>query len=311
LQKAVLLYNPSSGRRHHRREADVEIAASVLRAAGVDVSISQTIGAGRTALQVSQQIADGCDTIIACGGDGTIHDILQGIVGTNVALGVIPMGTANSLAKDLHLPASTQAAAQALLRARPRQIAAGRISCRGASGESISRYFTVTAGIGADAEVFYNLTTRHKRRLGHAAYYVEASKLWLTHPFHLFSVRFKTAAESQWQQAEVGQLLAVRIANFGGLLRNLAPGASLDRNDLRLVLFRTRGRWAILSYALRAALNGNWRVRGVDLAFADSLLCEPLPGNPFPIFVEADGEPLGMLPAEISIVPDALTILMP
>ena len=311
MRKAVLLYNPVSGRPRGTRDSDLENAAGVLRAAGVDVSISQTIGAGRTAMQVSQQIADGCDTIIACGGDGTIHDILQGIVGTNVALGVIPLGTANSLARDLRLPASTQAAAQALLRARPRQIAAGRISCRGLSGESISRYFTVTAGIGADAEVFYNLTTGHKRRLGHVAYYVEASKLWLTHPFHLFSVRFKTTAESQWQQAEVGQLLAVRIADFGGLLRNLAPGASLDRNDLRLVLFRTRRRWPYLSYALRAALAGKWRVPDVDLSFAQSVACEPLAGTSQPIFVEADGEPLGTLPAEISIVPDALTILMP
>jgi YegS/Rv2252/BmrU family lipid kinase len=311
MRKAVLLYNPVSGRRQATRDSDLEGAASVLRAAGVDVSISETLGADRTALQVSQQIADGCDTIIACGGDGTIHDILQGIVGTNVALGVIPLGTANSLAKDLRLPTSPQAAARALLGARLRQIAAGRISCRGASGEPISRYFTVTAGIGADAEVFYNLTTGHKRRLGHAAYYVEASKLWLTHPFPLFSVRFKTTATSQWQQAEVGQLLAVRIADFGGLLRNLAPGASLDRNDLRLVLFRTRRRWAYLSYALRAALAGKWLVPDVDLSFAHSVACEPLAGNWSAIFVEADGEPLGMLPAEISIIPDALTILMP
>jgi diacylglycerol kinase family enzyme len=115
----------------------------------------------------------------------------------------------------------------------------------------------------------------------------------------------------QIENAEVTQLLAVRIRNFGGLLRELAPGASLERNALRLVLFRTRGRWTILSYALRAALNGKWNVPGVDLAFADSVICEPLPGSPSPIFVEADGEPLGTLPAEISVVRDALTLLMP
>jgi diacylglycerol kinase (ATP) len=316
LQKAILLYNPASGRRHHRREADVEIAAGVLRAAGVEVVVSETLGTTRTAVQVSQQIADGCDAVIACGGDGTIHDVLQGLVGTGAALGVIPLGTANSLAKDLGLPASPAAAARALLAAKPRHIAVGHILCKGASGESISRYFTVTAGIGADAEVFSNLSANHKRRLGHAAYYVEATRLLLTHPFHRFKAQFKETGKSQVQDvqienAEVTQLLAVRIRNFGGLLRELAPGASLERNDLRLVLFRTRGRWTILSYALRAALNGKWNVPGVDLAFADSVICEPLPGSPSPIFVEADGEPLGTLPAEISVVRDALTLLMP
>jgi diacylglycerol kinase family enzyme len=327
LQKAILLYNPSSGRRQDRREADVETAADVLRAAGVEVIVSETLGAARTAVQVSQQIADGCDTVIACGGDGTIHDVLQGLVGTGAALGIIPLGTANSLAKDLGLPASPKAAARALLTAKPKHMACGHIFCTASSGESISRYFTVTAGIGADAEVFRHLSANHKRRLGHAAYYVQATKLLLTHSFPQFRVTFKESRkvpepgtsqlqdvqteDVQTENAEVTQLLAVRIRNFGGLLRELAPGASLERDDLRLVLFRTQSRWTILSYALRAALNGKWHVRGVDLAYAASVLCEPLPGHSSPIFVEADGELLGTLPAEISVVRDALTLLMP
>ena len=60
-----------------------------------------------------------------------------------------------------------------------------------------------------------------------------------------------TRAESNRIQAEVSQLLAVRIRNFGGVLRELAPGASLDRDDLRLVLFRTRSRLAYLRYIIR------------------------------------------------------------
>src|SRR5579872_109612 len=324
MRKAVLLYNPRSGRRR-RREADVETVAGVLRAAGVDVIVSETLGATRTAVQVSQQIADGCDTVIACGGDGTIHDVLQGLVGTGAALGIIPLGTANSLAKDLGLPSAPVAAARALLTAKPRYVAVGHIVCKGDSGESISRYFTVTAGIGADAEVFRNLKADHKRYLGHAAYYVQATKLWLTHPFRRFVVHYKREErgnpQSQWQAAqshavqsdaaEVSQLLAVRIRNFGGLLRELAPGASLERDDLRLVLFRTHSRWAILSYALRAALNAKRNIPDIDLAFADRVTCEPLPGYSSPIFVEADGEPLGTLPAEIYLVPNALTLLMP
>lgn len=307
MRKAVLLYNPVSGRRRGARESDVEAAASVFRSAGIEVFISETLGAGRTAVQVSQQIADGCDTIIACGGDGTIHDILQGIVGTGAALGVIPMGTANSLAKDLRLPSSPSATARALLTAQPRRIAVGLISCTGSYCEAISRYFTVTAGIGADAQVFYNLAASHKHYLGPAAYYFEALKLWFTYPFQPFRVRLNNAGP----HLDVTQLLAVRIRDFGGLLRELAPGASLERNDFRLVLFRTGSRWAVLSYALRAALRGKWNVPNVDLVFADGVLCQPVSADSSPVFVEADGERLGMLPAEISLIPDALTLLMP
>ena len=258
-----------------------------------------------------QAIAEGCDAVIACGGDGTIHDALQGVVGTQVALGVIPLGTANSLAKDLRMPLSPAKAARTLLGAKPRRIAVGRITCQKLSGESVSRYFTVTAGIGVDAEVFQRFSAEKKYRLGHFGYYVEAAKLWLTHPLHHFAAKIKTSGGKMLSDVQVSQLLAVRIRNFGGLLRQLAPGASLERNDLRVVLFRTRSRAAYLSYAMRGAFGGSWSVSGIELIDAESVLCEPLPGEQTRTFVEADGELLGTLPAEISIVPDALSLLMP
>ena len=115
------------------------------------------------------------------------------------------------------------------------------------------------------------------------------------------------------KQAEVSQLLAVRIRNFGGVLRELAPGASLDRDDVRLVLFRTRSRLAYLHYIVRGLVGARWRVRGIDLTHSLKIDCWPLTGTGTAsrVFVEADGELLGTLPASISVVPDALTLLVP
>src|SRR5438105_14970958 len=127
MRKAALLYNPHSGRRRKQRVQDVEAAASVLRAAGIELDISPTRAASDAAAQVHAAIRDGFDTIIACGGDGTIHDVLQGLAGQDAALGVIPLGTANALAHDLRIPMNTRAAAQALLTSRPRRVAVGRI----------------------------------------------------------------------------------------------------------------------------------------------------------------------------------------
>ncbi|MGA7590956.1 MAG: hypothetical protein WBW02_10625, partial [Candidatus Sulfotelmatobacter sp.] len=112
------------------------------------------------------------------------------------------------------------------------------------------------------------------------------------------------------------ELLVVRIRHFGGILQHLAPGASLDRSDVRLVLCHTASRLAYLTYVVRAMLRRDWIVPGIDLAYTSKAICRYLPStvNDVPqqkIYVEADGELLGTLPAEITVVPDALTLLSP
>jgi diacylglycerol kinase family enzyme len=176
------------------------------------------------------------------------------------------------------------------------------------AGKRGSRFFTVAAGIGADAHLFYKLNPLVKGHLGMAAYYAKATRLWLTHPMEKFAVEMQTDSPMQ-----VSQLLAVRIRNFGGVLRELAPGASLERNDLRLVLFRTRSRLAYLSYIVRGLVGAQWQVDGIDLVDGLKIDCRTRLDAAVDsrIFVEADGELLGTLPAVISIVPDALALLVP
>jgi diacylglycerol kinase (ATP) len=311
MQKIALLYNPLSGRRRERRLADVEQAAGILQNAGHETRIVATLGSSATPDQVRQQIADGCDTILACGGDGTIHDILQGIVGSDAMLGVIPLGTANSLAHDLGSPMSASRAARALLSSIPKRIAVGHITCAGTNRSSVSRYFAVTAGIGVDAHVFYKLSARAKMRFGLSSYYMTAFQLWLTHPMHLFRAITK-GSDGTSREHSVSQLLAVRIGNFGGILRELAPGASLDRNDFRMVLFHNRSRASYLAHIVRGICGLRLNVPGIDLAFADGASCSVLDSQSAEqVLVEADGELLGMLPAEVSVIPDALTLLVP
>jgi diacylglycerol kinase (ATP) len=307
MRKAMLLYNPLSGT---RRLADVESALSVLRNAGVEVSAAPTRAAYDATDQTKQAMAEGCDTVFACGGDGTVHDVLQGLVGTDVALAIIPLGTANCLAHDLRLPLSPAKAAHASLTAKPLRIAVGRIGYQDFRGKRAARYFTVIVGIGVDAHLFYRMDPLIKRRLGMIAYCSKATRLWLTHRMKNFAVEI--AGE---EHAEVSQLLAVRIGNFGGVLRELAPGASLERDDLRLVLFRTQSRLAYSRYILRGLFGMNWKVPGIELLHSTGAVCRDVastaPGTKSRIFVEADGELLGTLPATITMVRDALVLLTP
>jgi len=242
-----------------------------------------------------------------------VHDVLQGLVGSSLALGVIPLGTGNALAHDLRLPLSAAAAARAALTATPRRIAVGQVRYQDFSGKLGSKYFTVALGIGVDAHLFYKLNPLLKLRLGMGAYYAQATRLWLTHKMDYFTVELSEKDRRQTHKTEVSQLLAVRIRDFGGPLHELAPGASLDRDNLRLVLFRTSSRLAYLRYIMQRFFRMNRNVKGIELVDSSEAICRPLANHreSTRILVQADGELLGTLPAEISMVPDAVTLLVP
>lgn len=151
MRRVALVDNPASGLHSSRREATVRAALDALQSAGMEVEHLTINGPGSGSLLAREAIARGCDSVIVCGGDGTVHEVLQAMVGTGVALGVVPMGTANALASDLGMSKSPEKAIQRLLTARPVQVPVGRIFYRTAEGEEGCKYFTVAAGVGADA----------------------------------------------------------------------------------------------------------------------------------------------------------------
>lgn len=316
MRKAALLYNPDSGGTRTRREVELESALALLRDANVEAQLVLTNSRAHAEEKARQAVLAGCDTIFACGGDGTIHNVIQVLANTSAALAILPMGTANALAHELGLPMNVTEAAKATLRAAPRRIALGRIEYLDPAGQKGSRFFIVAAGAGVDAHLFYKLHAGTKQRMGMAAYYAQAWHLWFTHPMTRFQVEFADSDSGESRRANVTELMAVRIRNFGGVLQELAPGASLARNDHRLVFCRTASRLAYLLYVTRGVLRREWKVPGIDLAYSAHISCQYLPASshdvPQPkVFVEADGELVGTLPAEITIARDALTLLAP
>jgi YegS/Rv2252/BmrU family lipid kinase len=320
MRKAALLYNPESGGSRGRRQAELESALALLRGANVEAQLILTDSRAHAKEKARQAVVAGFDTIFACGGDGTIHNVIQVLANTGTALAILPMGTANALAHDLGLPMNIAAAARAALHAAPRRIALGQIQCLDLGGQPRTRFFIVAAGAGVDAHLFYKLRTGTKQRMGMAAYYAKAWQLWFTHPMTRFEVEFSETEAGESRRAEVTELMAVRIRNFGGVLQELAPGASLDRNDLRLVFCGTASRLAYLLYVTRGLLRRAWKIPGIDLAYGERVSCqyrrasaspEASPQTQPKVYVEADGELVGTLPAEITIAPDALTLLAP
>jgi len=315
MRKAALLYNPDSGG-SQQRQRELESALAVLRAGGVEADLVPTKSRDHAGDEARAAIDSGCDTIFACGGDGTIHNIAQVLANSPVALAILPLGTANALAHDIKLPLNVVAAAKASLQATPRRIALGRIAYADLHRNPGTSYFVVAAGIGVDAHLFYKLHSGTKQRMGMAAYYAKAWNLWFTYPMPRFVAEYSETGSDAVRRAEVTELMAVRIRNFGGIVQELAPGASLDRDDNRLVLCRTASRLAYLAYVTRGLLGLRWSVPGINLAHSTSVSSRYLPAastseEQRKIYVEADGELLGTLPAEITVVPNALTLLAP
>jgi YegS/Rv2252/BmrU family lipid kinase len=310
MRRVAVVENPVSGQTSPQRKAIVRETLSTLHKAGVETEHLMIDGPGSGSKLTRQAIARGCDAVLVCGGDGTVHEVMQSLVGTDVALGVVPMGTANALASDLGISRDPEKAIRALLRAEPTQVPVGRISYRDDDGSSQSRYFTVAAGIGADALLMARMDPVLKRRLGYLLYIVEAFRIWIGHSFPLFHATY-TNGDRKPHLVEASQLLAVRVRSFGGVLGELAPGATLHGQNLCLLAFKTRSRLRYLRFLLAVVAHRHSFSKEIELINADTVECLPRKGSKSRIYVEADGEPLGQLPARIEVAAETLTLLIP
>jgi len=307
MQNATILFNPNSGPR--RRDTELNRAITILQSAGIHMKFTVCRSSEEATIHARYAVAAGSDTVVACGGDGTIHDVIQSLAGTPVALAILPFGTANALAHDLGIPLRPSAAARALVNGDVRRIPLGRIEYHDFNGKPAHRYFTVAAGVGVDAHLFYKLNRDLKKQAGMAAYYLKAWNLWATHRMRKFDVQYANGTGAQ-SQATLTELLAVRIRFFGNILRELVPGASLDHPHLRAVMCHTDSRNAYLQYVAGALLGWRRKIDGIDLVSASEITCQ-LPADGDRVYVEADGELLGRLPVRMTMQPDALSLVVP
>ena len=303
MSRIVLLYNPAAagGRDQSPKLAAV---ASALRQQSHTVEFLATTSRGSAAQQAA---AIQADVLFACGGDGTIHDVAQGLAfRQDTALGIVPLGSANALARHLKLPRDPVRAALHQLTLTPRTIPMGRVRYTTDNGER-ERYFLVTAGAGADGALVYKLAATNKRRLGELAYYLRAAQLALTVRLPEFDLTTEGARTATPTRAVTA--MAARVWDLGGAFRPMLRGTYLG--DMRLHMAAVSSP-ALLSLPLWFALS--WlRLHAFNqLAFrgdVDSFTCGA--GATGHVPVQADGDWLGYTPMTLSIVPNALRILAP
>jgi len=170
IHEALLIYNPRAGRAHPAR---LDRARSILARDGISTDLAPTDGPGAATDLARGAVVARRQMVIACGGDGTLNEVANGLAGSDVPLAVLPAGTANVLAKELHLPWNVEKAAALLARSRLRRIALGLMTPLGrASGEPQgARYFLSVAGAGPDGAITYAVSGALKARSGIFAYW--------------------------------------------------------------------------------------------------------------------------------------------
>jgi YegS/Rv2252/BmrU family lipid kinase len=255
----------------------------------------------------------GRDIVLVCGGDGTINEVINGLAGSQVSLGLLPGGTANILARDMGLPLNPVRAATELSRWSPRRIPLGKatwciarasISGAPAEKEQAIRYFMTVAGIGFDAHVVYKLSPEMKMSWGVTGYIVEALRQAFRYPFQEFSCRTDGGPD------RMGTFVAVqRARNYGGWL-HLTPDARFFDDRFTLCLFKSHNRARYFLYAALVLACQHFRLGDVELVQARKLCCTAQVAGET-IRFELDGELVGTLPATFEIVPEALTLLVP
>lgn len=244
-----------------------------------------------------QAIAEGCDLVLAAGGDGTINEAINGIAGTDVVFGALPAGTANVLANEVGLPNRPDHAAKFLLDAVPTRIALGALDTPGQK----RRYFALMAGIGLDARIVRDLDLNLKAKVGKLAYW-QAGLRQIGRTLERFQ------AEIDTRTFEASFVLVTRVRNYGGDFE-IAKQIRITDPDFEVVVFERHSWYDYLRVIGGILTNRLNRTRGVTVCRAASLKFSPLPDQA--VYMQADGEELGPIPAVVTAVPNALTLLLP
>lgn len=304
----MLIYNPVSGRERDRLE-HLHSIVDAFAGLGHHAELIATTAPGSASIQVQDAVRNGAEVVFACGGDGTIHEVIQALVSESVepitALGIIPLGSANALARHLQWSLDPLTAALQQIQCAPRLVSVGKVEFDGQV-----RYFTVMAGAGPDGALVYDQLTAQKSRLGRLAYYLRAARLYITRRFPAFEVEYTKAVSGHLVTRRAISAMAVRVGNLGGLFSNLvARNAGIHDPHLQLVLAGPPSWLSLPLWFVCGWMNINGINRFLHIARVTSFSCRPL-SDPPPHY-QADGEWLGRIPIAVSLIPNALRILIP
>jgi len=246
---------------------------------------------GEARALAEQAAAEGCERIVAAGGDGTINEVVNGIAGSRTALGLLPLGTMNVFATELGLPIGNlrkcwdiivhgQVKAVDLLRAN-------------------DRHFVQLAGIGFDAQIVAATSFDFKKTLGPLSYIISATQIAANKP-PLLTVRGGGPTRE-------GSFVMIGNGRFYGGPFILFKEARIDDGMLDVLIFKNLGYLDIVRY-FQAVMLGNHTALS-DVEYFQTPQVRVTSTGPVP--VEVDGDVIGTLPVTFKVLPKGLRVMVP
>jgi diacylglycerol kinase (ATP) len=260
---------------------------------GSDIDVV-VVGSSTDIVQAARQAAVDAEVIVASGGDGTVSRVASGILGSNAALGIVPLGSTNIIAKSLGIPANVRDAIKLVLASSPRQfIDVGRCD---------DHCFLHIAGAGFDAEVFRHASLEWKRRAGWIAYLPSAVRAL---QFGAAEVRVTVDEVISTHTSPL-----VLVANGGSFISpslSLFPGITYDDGWLDILVFTCTSGAEMLATLASIGTGRSESSQFVTRLRGRRVRIEADPS----VWVEIDGDPIGQTPKDFWIVPKALAVVTP
>jgi YegS/Rv2252/BmrU family lipid kinase len=288
VERAVIVYN-----RFARNAPSMErLKAAAASVEGWQVDILVTDAPGHAIELASGAAGSGASAVFACGGDGTVNEVVNGLAGSDTAFGVLRGGMGNVFAKEAGIHRRADRALPQQLNGDRRRFDLGKVN---------ERHFLLMAGVGLDAEVVRDVPDSLKKRLGSTSYALWALKrLPGSRP-----TRTRLSIDGAARDTDLFWLLLGNTRSYGGFI-NITAKAVVDDGLLDAYAFEGGGLgWKLLT-AVRLALRRQDGATGVSFHRLRELAIET-PG----LAIQADGEYLGETPATFSVAPRALDVLLP
>lgn len=298
--KTLLIYNPTAGPWDMTRT--LKRLAEYMHKCTWDMELVQTEQPGDATQYAQRAVQDGLDMVLVAGGDGTINEAANGLAGSSTALGIVPVGTGNILAHQLHMPILSLAAplyvrdvGEALCGSRVQRVDTGVIN---------QRYFVCWAGLGLDAEIAAYMEPRPRiaKRLRTLPYIIAGFSV----AAEFRGVRSRIVIEGRTFRTRALMVLASNIQLYAAFF-NIAPRARMDDGLLDIFVFKGLGFIYIMRHLMHLFSGRYQRDPKVMHALARTMTVHTMPT----VAVHLDGDPYGDTPAVIGIEPGKLLLLVP
>lgn len=290
--KAFVILNPAAGQKTH--ESVREALDSHFGASRIPYEVHETLKGDKPGEIVRARLLNGFDIAVAAGGDGTVSDVIDGLAGSSIPLGIIPTGTGNLIARELGIPSEVDEAIKLIAGTpRPRKIDAMRIG---------KRVFVLNVSVGVSASVMSDTTRKDKKRFGRLAYVV-------TTALKTFTLKSRHVVVSVDDIAHEYRAIEVAIMNCGMLAKVIHPKEPEIRIDDGYLDVLILGMRAIRDYPRYTfgVISG----RPADLSRFIRAERRVTIRSDVPLAVQADGDIIGTTPIEVELLPGAVTVLVP